>query len=136
MRSELVIQAAQSVENRFLLVHVASKLTRAFHRPTKDRLPDTINNGLAGLGEGRNQVLNRWRLEGELEDGKVPPDYKIVGYEITGPPPQFNTPHFDTAQDVATAFVSGEINTAQASELLAGFTSISIGMPYFPAESA
>src|ERR1044071_457189 len=49
MRSELVTQAAAAVKNRFLLVHVTSAITRKFHRPTKDRLPESINNSLAGL---------------------------------------------------------------------------------------
>jgi hypothetical protein len=53
MRSELVTQAAEPVRNRFLLVHVTSTITRKFHRPSKDRLPDTINNSLAGLAEGK-----------------------------------------------------------------------------------
>jgi len=53
MRSELVTQAAGPVPNRFLLVHVASKITRKFHRRTRDRLPESINNSLAGLGEGK-----------------------------------------------------------------------------------
>lgn len=53
MRSELVTQAVVPVRNRFLLVHVASKITRKFHRRTKDRLPESINNSLAGIGEGK-----------------------------------------------------------------------------------
>jgi hypothetical protein len=53
MRSDLVQQATAAVSNRFLLVHVASTLTRKFHRRMKDRLPETINSSLAGLAEGR-----------------------------------------------------------------------------------
>jgi len=53
MRSELVAQASGHVKNPFLLVHVASVLTRKFHRPTKDRVPESINRCLAGIGEGK-----------------------------------------------------------------------------------
>jgi len=62
MRSELVTQAAASVPSRFLLVHAARKITRAFHRPTKDRLPDTINDSLAGLAEGRYIITAAGKL--------------------------------------------------------------------------
>jgi hypothetical protein len=48
-----VQQATAAVSNRFLLVHVASTLTRKFHRRMKDRLPETINSSLAGLAEGK-----------------------------------------------------------------------------------
>lgn len=53
MRSDLVAQAAEPVSNRFLLMHVTTAITRKFHRPTRDRLPETINSVLANLGEGK-----------------------------------------------------------------------------------
>lgn len=53
MRSEFVTRAAGPITNRFLLMHVSAALTRKFHRPSKDRLPETINNSLAGLAEGK-----------------------------------------------------------------------------------
>jgi len=53
LRSELVQHAVKHVSNRFLLMHVAATLTRKFHRKTQDRLPESINNSLAGLAEGK-----------------------------------------------------------------------------------
>jgi hypothetical protein len=43
MRSELVFGAMTHVSNRFLLMRVASKATRKFHRPTT-RIQDTAND--------------------------------------------------------------------------------------------
>lgn len=56
MRSELVTQAVVPVSNRFLLVHVASILTRKFHRRGKDRVQESINSSLAGIGQRRYSV--------------------------------------------------------------------------------
>jgi hypothetical protein len=67
MRSELVTQATAPVSNRFLLVHVASALTRKFHRPTKDRMPDSINSSLAGIGEGKYLLTGNMLTLGELD---------------------------------------------------------------------
>jgi hypothetical protein len=53
MRSELVAQAQAPVRNRYQLVHVAATLTRRFHRAGKDRVPETINRSLSGVGEGK-----------------------------------------------------------------------------------
>lgn len=43
MRSNLVFGAARQVSNRFLLVKVASKATRALHRPNT-RIQETMND--------------------------------------------------------------------------------------------
>jgi len=43
MRSELVFGAIRSVSNRSLVMRLASKATRKFHRP-KTRLQDTAND--------------------------------------------------------------------------------------------
>jgi hypothetical protein len=53
MRSELVSQAQSPVRNRYQLVHVASALTRRFHRPGQERVQESINRSLAGVGEGK-----------------------------------------------------------------------------------
>jgi len=87
MRSDLVTQAAESVPNRFLLVHVASAITRKFHRPSRDRLAETINNSLAGLGDGKFLTAGNlvtmgvpdldWynRITGEAQSSYVLPQY-------------------------------------------------------------
>jgi hypothetical protein len=84
MRSQLVTQAVDTVPNRFVLMHATVKLTRAFHRRMQDRIPQTINDALAGMAappdwvHGKYVVLNMW----ELDEFSVPPDYKVVGYHI------------------------------------------------------
>jgi hypothetical protein len=45
MRSELVFGATTYVSNRFLLIGVAAKATRRFHRPNT-RIQDTVNEVL------------------------------------------------------------------------------------------
>ena|SRR5579859_7503935 len=68
MRSELVAAAAGQVRNRYLLVHVATRLTRVFHRAGKARVPQSINDSLAGLAEGRYLVRHgRLITEGVLD---------------------------------------------------------------------
>jgi hypothetical protein len=90
VRSELVTQAVVPVRNRFLLVHVASVITRKFHRPTKDRLAESINKSLAGLGEGKYL----------LRSGAGP---------------------------------MWAIRAAADMDTIAAFTSLTTGIPYFPA---
>jgi hypothetical protein len=107
MRSELVTQAAAAVANRFLLVHVASLITRKFHLPTKDRLPESINNSLAGLGERRYFVC---------------PDLTIAGIV--------------TPEATAVAIATGQLKPAESAMVLTAFTSLATGLPYFPPESA
>jgi hypothetical protein len=97
MRSELVTQAVAPVPNRFLLVRVASTITRKFHRPTKDRLPDTINNSLAGLGEGKYLVASRFSP--------------------------------NTGEQTAAMVLAGAVDL----DTIAAFTSLTTGIPYFPA---
>lgn len=60
MRSDLVFDAMTQVSNRFLLVKVLAKATRAFHRPG-GRVEDTTNNVLVRCAsanpiEGENVV--------------------------------------------------------------------------------
>jgi len=64
MRSELVFGATHSVANRFLLVKLAAKAIRAFHRPNT-RIAETANDVLLRFGLGipgdavrRTNVLN------------------------------------------------------------------------------
>jgi hypothetical protein len=54
MRSELVFYAMTNVPNRFLLMKIASKATREFHRPNS-RIPDTVNDVLVRFG-GKNPM--------------------------------------------------------------------------------
>lgn len=49
MRSELVMGALQHVPNRYLLTRLASKATRAFHRPNT-RVAETTNDVLRRFG--------------------------------------------------------------------------------------
>jgi hypothetical protein len=67
MRSELVTAAVPAVRNRFLLVHVASVITRKFHRPSKERVQDSINNALAGIGERKYLLTGNVVGMGELD---------------------------------------------------------------------
>lgn len=71
MRSELVTQAVVPVRNRFVLVHVASVITRKFHRPSKERVQDSINNALAGIGEGKYLLTGNVVGMGELDMGTL-----------------------------------------------------------------
>jgi hypothetical protein len=50
MRSELIFSAMANVSNRFLLIKLASKATRKFHRPN-DRIPETTNAVLVLFSE-------------------------------------------------------------------------------------
>jgi hypothetical protein len=50
MRSELVFGAAAHVSNRYLLINLASKATRKFHRPNT-RIQDTMNDVFVRLSE-------------------------------------------------------------------------------------
>jgi hypothetical protein len=49
MRSELVFGATQHVSNRYLLVKLAAKAVRAFHRPNT-RIAETANDVLRRFG--------------------------------------------------------------------------------------
>ena len=48
MRSDLVYDALQTVQNRYLLCQVASRATRQFHRPNT-RIQDTTNEVLTRI---------------------------------------------------------------------------------------
>lgn len=86
MRSELIFSAAAPVGNRFLLVHVASAITRKFHL-RKERVPETINQTLSGIAEGKYLLAGMLVREGvpdlftfngitgEGESGYVLPEY-------------------------------------------------------------
>jgi hypothetical protein len=45
MRSDKVPEALHSLQNRFLLCHIASKAVRSFHKPST-RIQDTMNEVL------------------------------------------------------------------------------------------
>ena len=49
MRSDLVFAAMNHVPNRYLLVRLASKATRQFHRPNT-HIKDTVNDVLYRFG--------------------------------------------------------------------------------------
>lgn len=96
MRNELVTQAVVSVRNRFLLVHVAGILTRKFHRRGKDRVQESINSSLVGIGNGKYIVASRFSP--------------------------------NTGELTATMVLAGVLDMGT----LAGFTSLTTGLPYFP----
>lgn len=84
MRSEFVTRAAGPITNRFLLMHVSAALTRKFHRPSKDRLPETINNSLAGLAPLKQprcvncgELIDVW-AQFVCDDCRPVPLYKFI----------------------------------------------------------
>ena len=50
MRSDLIYEALDTVNNRYLLCQLISKATRKFHRPTT-RVQDTMNDVLVRVGD-------------------------------------------------------------------------------------
>jgi hypothetical protein len=50
MRSDLIYDALNPINNRYLLCQVVSKATRRFHRPTT-RIQDTMNDVLLRVGK-------------------------------------------------------------------------------------
>jgi hypothetical protein len=52
MRSDLIYDALDTVQNRYLLCQLASKATRKFHRPNT-RIQDTMNDVLVRVGHAR-----------------------------------------------------------------------------------
>lgn len=63
MRSELVFGAMEHVSSRFLLVKLAAKATRKFHRPNT-RIEETMNDVLMRFSEANP-------IAGAQETGKV-----------------------------------------------------------------
>jgi hypothetical protein len=61
MRSELVFYAMANVPNRFLLMKLASKASRKFHRPNT-RIPETVNDVLVHFG-GKNPMASAQPVE-------------------------------------------------------------------------
>ena len=49
MRSDLIYEALDTVNNRYLLCQLVSKATRKFHRPNT-RIQDTMNDVLVRVG--------------------------------------------------------------------------------------
>lgn len=49
MRSDLIYDALDTVNNRYLLCQLASKATRKFHRPNA-RIQETMNDVLVRVG--------------------------------------------------------------------------------------
>lgn len=49
MRSDLIYEALDTVNNRYLLCQLISKATRKFHRPNT-RIQDTMNDVLVRVG--------------------------------------------------------------------------------------
>lgn len=52
MRSDLIYEALDTVNNRYLLCQLVSKATRKFHRPST-RIQDTMNEVLVRVGHAR-----------------------------------------------------------------------------------
>jgi hypothetical protein len=61
MRSELVFYAIANVPNRFLLMRLASRATRKFHRPNT-RISETVNDVLVRFG-GKNPMASEQPIE-------------------------------------------------------------------------
>lgn len=53
MRSDLIYEALDTVNNRYLLCQLVSKATRKFHRPST-RIQDTMNEVLVRVGRARH----------------------------------------------------------------------------------
>jgi len=106
MRSELVTQAAVEMGNRYLLMHVASAITKKFHRRGKARIQESINDTLRGLGQGKYFVC---------------PDRTISGIV--------------TPEQTAVAIATGQLKPYDAM-VLTGFATFATKLPCFPAEPA
>lgn len=50
MRSDLIYEALDTVNNRYLLCQLISKATRKFHRPST-RIQETMNDVLVRVGD-------------------------------------------------------------------------------------
>lgn len=50
MRSDLIYEALDTVNNRYLLCQLVSKATRKFHKPNT-RIQETMNNVLERVGD-------------------------------------------------------------------------------------
>jgi hypothetical protein len=59
MRSDLIYEALDTVNNRYLLCQLVSKATRKFHKPNT-RIQDTMNNVLVRVGDAgqSDEVIN------------------------------------------------------------------------------
>ena len=73
MRSQLVSKALRPVENRYLLMHLASILARKFHG--RGRIQQSINDSLAGLADGRYQLNDRTIAGGPAANFKPIPSW-------------------------------------------------------------
>ncbi|WP_263355213.1 DNA-directed RNA polymerase subunit omega [Acidicapsa acidisoli] len=65
MRTELTFKALASMPNRYQLVQLAAKATRALHRPNT-RVQDTMNDALERLSAA-NHVQSEMVMEASLE---------------------------------------------------------------------
>jgi hypothetical protein len=59
MRSNLIYDALETVENRYLLCQLVSKATRQFHKPNT-RIQETMNDVLVRVGDAKEaeEVIN------------------------------------------------------------------------------
>ncbi len=59
MRSNLIYDALDTVENRYLLCQLVSKATRQFHKPNT-RIQETMNDVLVRVGDAKEaeEVIN------------------------------------------------------------------------------
>jgi len=56
MRSDLIYEALDTVNNRYLLCQLVSKATRKFHRPST-RIQETMNDVLVRVGHAGDAEL-------------------------------------------------------------------------------
>jgi hypothetical protein len=69
MRTELTFRALASTPNRYQLVQLAAKATRALHRPNT-RVQDTMNDALDRLSEA-NDTQSDMVMEASLESASA-----------------------------------------------------------------
>lgn len=56
MRSDLIYEALDTVNNRYLLCQLVSKATRKFHKPNT-RIQETMNDVLVRVGDAQAQEV-------------------------------------------------------------------------------
>jgi hypothetical protein len=67
MRSDLVFEALQTLENRYMLCQLASKATRKFHKPNT-RIQETMNDVLGRIADSeRESVLTEPKRVAEAQ---------------------------------------------------------------------
>jgi hypothetical protein len=68
MRSDLIYDALETVQNRYLLCQLASKATRKFHKPNT-RVQETMNDVFSRVGRANepDRIMNQQTKEEVFE---------------------------------------------------------------------